>query len=712
MQIPSFMVVVILSWLLLCLPATAKDFFLDPSSQSIQDTILEVRDWKQTTPTQEPITVWLSPGTYDVSTPLVFQQQDSGTEEFPITYSSTPAGGVNLIGGTTTLDITNASWITFSGIEMSEMSDVAIIVEGASNNLVFDSLHIHHGLNNAISIRSGSSKHLVKNCDIHDMGRSGVWVTAGDRTSLQHGDVVLDNNEIYNIGLSQVDATAIGINGVGALVKNNHLHHLPHFAIQLDGNDHIVELNEINNSNMSTTDSGSIYMGRSWIDRGNIIRYNYIHDVQPLVGGAVMGIYLDDQESGFLIYGNVIERVYRGIMLGGGSRNTIANNIFIDTGFGGPGHGARIYADGRGVGYHFNNQVQFEELVTTPYTKAPWSIQYPELLTLLCDDPMEPKHNIIMNNVFSGSGDVTTTLGAQGKIEFKNNVYALFSIDTEYQVSFEGHQERITWEQIPFTDIGRKELGGTLVMSEIANRTFVDALIGANGFSSISEAAATINRISGGLNGTTGGVEVVRTANSPNTYGNLTGIPFAGLSAIRLSFYMDSSGLSMGANGNSAILAYFRDSSGNARLGSLRVTQVDGQQVLRAQLLPDTDVTVDIDMPPAAQPDWVEFEVIRESTDGAADGVMRVYFGGRDYATAGELVAEFLSVENYNDFQAVDRIRFGIQAGSALVTGNFKVDEIRVQNTNTPVLVGVRMARVNRIYGSGWYRAYSIEAES
>ena len=48
---------------------------------------------------QEPVTVWLQPGTYYVGRSLVFGAQDSGTKDAPITYQAVKEGTVIISGG-------------------------------------------------------------------------------------------------------------------------------------------------------------------------------------------------------------------------------------------------------------------------------------------------------------------------------------------------------------------------------------------------------------------------------------------------------------------------------------------------------------------------------------------------------------------------------------------------------------------------------------
>ena len=70
--------------------------------------------------------------------------------------------------------------------------------------------------------------------------------------------------------------------------------------VLLIGNDCLFEYNHIANLCYEATDSGAFYTGRSWIDRGNIVRnslFENIRMIEKTVLGAmsVQAIYLDDQ---------------------------------------------------------------------------------------------------------------------------------------------------------------------------------------------------------------------------------------------------------------------------------------------------------------------------------------------------------------------------------------------------------------------------------
>ena len=72
------------------------------------------------------------------------------------------------------------------------------------------------------------------------------------------------------------------------------------FLLHFAGNDCLFEFNFLSDLCYEVTDSGAFYTGRSWIDRGNIIRHsiftNIVTTEKVYLGSAsVQAIYLDDQ---------------------------------------------------------------------------------------------------------------------------------------------------------------------------------------------------------------------------------------------------------------------------------------------------------------------------------------------------------------------------------------------------------------------------------
>ena len=189
---------------------------------------------------------------------------------------------------------------------------------------------------------NGGTKHTLLACDIFSMGRGGIDMSAGERKTLTPGGHLIENCDIHE--LSRIDHTytpAIHMAGVGNRIVRNRLHDIPSSAIRLDGNDHLVELNEVFNVVLESDDQGGADMWGSATYRGNIYRYNYWHHIGPQgesledVECGRAGIRLDDKISGTRLYGNIFYRAsagkagFGGVQVHGGKDNLIDNNVFL-----------------------------------------------------------------------------------------------------------------------------------------------------------------------------------------------------------------------------------------------------------------------------------------------------------------------------------------------------------------------------------------------
>ena len=132
--------------------------------------------------------------------------------------------------------------------------------------------------------------------------------------------------------------------GVGARISHNLIHDGPHMALSAGGNDHVVEYNEIHNVVYESRDAGAFYVGRDFTQRGTVLSYNYWHQILGAEGHGGMTIYLDDQQSGHHIHGNLFESVTNAVFIGGGVDNTVTNNVFIDC-------WTAVHLDNRGMGW-------------------------------------------------------------------------------------------------------------------------------------------------------------------------------------------------------------------------------------------------------------------------------------------------------------------------------------------------------------------------
>src|SRR5690606_15772181 len=136
--------------------------------------------------------------------------------------------------------------------------------------------------------------------------------------------------------------------------------------------------------------------------RGNIIRYNYLHDISGFEGEGCVGVYLDDAFSGVDIIGNVFENVTRAMMIGGGRDNSVLNNIFINC-------VPTLHVDARSMGWmHFHADGWIDEekekgtISGIAYNKPPYSTRYPELVNLINDEPKAPKGKVMARTIALG----------------------------------------------------------------------------------------------------------------------------------------------------------------------------------------------------------------------------------------------------------------------------------------------------------------------
>ncbi|HEY3319124.1 MAG TPA: right-handed parallel beta-helix repeat-containing protein [Planctomycetota bacterium] len=246
----------------------------------------------------------------------------------------------------------------------------------------------------------------VRSCDLFNLGTGGISVNGGDRKTLEPAKNVVLNNHIHHYGIfKRTYAAGIGAQGCGQIVRNNCIHDAPHNAVLYGGNENLFEFNEVYRVVMETGDAGAFYTGRDWTTQGNILRYNFIHD---LGGGDAkhvntMGVYLDDCDSGDTLQGNVFLRAGRAIMIGGGRDNPVINNLVVDCPIG-------LHLDSRGMTWKQWNDPKDtswsleEKAKRLNYTQPPWSVKYPRLAAIMNESPREPLNNPIKRNVFVDCG--------------------------------------------------------------------------------------------------------------------------------------------------------------------------------------------------------------------------------------------------------------------------------------------------------------------
>lgn len=211
-----------------------------------------------------------------------------------------------------------------NGLELKNCSD--LIIAGCTVRRMAGS-----GL-----IMDGGFRNQLIGCDFHTLGRLGSRIAGGDRPSLTPGEHVIANCRFRHFG--RIDRTytpAILLEGVGNRIAHCLFENCPSSALRIEGNDHIIEYNELRQVVLESDDQGAIDMWNNPTYRGVVFRYNLLADIGD--GGGLHagqgGIRLDDVICGVLIYGNVFHRAGRGfggVAMNCGRDNVIDNNLFID----------------------------------------------------------------------------------------------------------------------------------------------------------------------------------------------------------------------------------------------------------------------------------------------------------------------------------------------------------------------------------------------
>jgi hypothetical protein len=301
------------------------------------------------------------------------------------------------------ISLENTDCLTIQGLNLEFSRGSAVSLTGGTNNRIAGCTI--RNLGSSAAVINGGTDNGITGCDIYEVAAGGISLSGGDRKTLTPGRNYATNNHIHHYSSwVRTYQSAITVSGVANRIAHNCIHDAPHSGIMLSGNEHIIEFNELHTLAQQTGDVGAFYMGRDWTQRGNIIRYNYFHDLLGPGLHGVMAVYLDDWSSGTTIYGNVFYKAGRAAFIGGGRDNTVENNIFVDC-------APSAHVDARGLGwarYYFDRKMDiyvntlFDRMDSMNFREPPYSERYPELLKLYDDEPAVPKYNKIIRNISYG----------------------------------------------------------------------------------------------------------------------------------------------------------------------------------------------------------------------------------------------------------------------------------------------------------------------
>lgn len=255
--------------------------------------------------------------------------------------------------------------------------------------------------------RKAGTRHGVVGCDIYNTGAGGVSLGGGDRKTLTPaGNYVLNCNIHHFNRLDRAYRAGVNIDGVGNRIAHCLIHDATGSAINLFGNDHVMEYNEVHHAILWAGDMGAFYMCRDSSQRGNVLRYNFFHH-----NGKDSTIYLDDYTCGVTIFGNLFYKTPWVVRLNMGHDNIVRNNIVIASGSISPGA-----ANNRQWTGHMKDPLQvLRHRKTIDVTQPPYVTRYPKLADTFDPSPDLRRSNQICGNVLVQSGPIRVSSGDEVK---------------------------------------------------------------------------------------------------------------------------------------------------------------------------------------------------------------------------------------------------------------------------------------------------------
>lgn len=307
------------------------------------------------------------------------------------------------------LEICGGENITIEGFTFKCARESGVVVKG-NGNIIRNCL-IKNVYDHGICLEGLRNK--AESNEITRTGKAGIHLVGGDRITLTPGENEAYNNYIHHYSeVYQTYQPGVRLKGVGNICRNNEICFCPHEAIQYEGNDHLIEYNNIHDAVLYSRDAGAIYTGRDWAGYGTVIRYNIIRDIgtEELRPDA---IYWDDAHSGQTAYGNIIINAKKyGFQIGGGRDNTAINNLIIGE------TDVPLRFDDRAYDGFFNDGwyregvntlegSQWKSLLSMPYRSEIWAKKYPTLSKVSCDFhdaenlnfAVYPAGNVVENNI-------------------------------------------------------------------------------------------------------------------------------------------------------------------------------------------------------------------------------------------------------------------------------------------------------------------------
>jgi len=273
---------------------------------------------------------------------------------------------------------------------------------------------LRFGLNGGDGLVVKDASVSLSGCRFEGCGGRGAFLSGGDEAGLKSSGQSAERCVFSeNAWWSRIYRPALELNGVGQVVDNCIFEDQPHMAIELKGNNFLVENNIFRRITTGFVDMGAVYfnLGENPLRRGSIVRNNFFDDIGSPEGKRC-AVYLDNATAGVRVEGNLLRNVGRGpedwaVMVHGGGYNKVLNNVFLDCPL--PCEVAFFLATW-GVDMVPDYQKKWAALPSDP-DSAVRMRAYPEMKDFAKEDHIRPPGIVVSGNVTLSSGPAPANSG-------------------------------------------------------------------------------------------------------------------------------------------------------------------------------------------------------------------------------------------------------------------------------------------------------------
>lgn len=186
---------------------------------------------------------------------------------------------------------------------------------------------------------NNANEFVFSGCSITDTGLTGIILSAGDRKTLRPGKSIVRDCNFKRTGrYIKTYTPGVLLDGCGNVIRGNSFSDMPSSAMRIEGNNHIIEHNDVSNVVLESDDQGAVDMWGDASYRRCVFRENTFSDVGAgdcgFTSAGRAAIRFDDAICGMLVYSNIFINTSAGnfgaVQIHGGNNNYIFDNIIYD----------------------------------------------------------------------------------------------------------------------------------------------------------------------------------------------------------------------------------------------------------------------------------------------------------------------------------------------------------------------------------------------